>query len=39
LPSCEPNSSDPSSASAGDEVTGPPVVYVHQIDGLADGST
>src|SRR6185295_6709362 len=39
LPSCDPTSTDPSAATAGDETMGAPAVNVHQIDGLTAGST
>src|SRR4051812_35070053 len=39
LPSCDPTSTDPSPASAGDDTIGPPVGNVHQIAGLTAGST
>src|SRR5215471_20684895 len=39
LPSCEPNSTDPSSAIAGDETIGPPGMNVHQTAGFLAGST
>ena len=34
LPSCDPTSTDPSPAIAGDDTIGPPVATVHQIGGL-----
>src|SRR5882672_6081545 len=37
LPSCEPKSTVPSSATAGDETTGPPVATVQAISGLPAG--
>src|SRR5215471_9544952 len=39
LPSCEPTSTDPSAATAGDDTIGPPVANVHQTVGLTAGST
>src|SRR5688572_1830639 len=39
LPSCDPTSTEPSDASAGDDTIGPLVANVHQIAGLAAGST
>ena len=39
LPSCDPTSTDPSAAMAGDDTIGPPVAKVHQIAGLVAGST
>src|SRR5450432_947960 len=39
LPSCEPTTTEPSSAIAGDETIGPPVASAHQIVGLLIGST
>src|SRR5215813_9862287 len=39
LASCDPTSTDPSPARAGDDTIGPPVANVHQIAGLTAGST
>ena len=39
LPSCEPTSTEPSAATAGDDTIGPPVANVHQTAGLTAGST
>src|SRR4029077_13346339 len=38
LPSCDPTSTDPSAAMAGDETIGAPVMNVHQIAGFVAGS-
>ena len=39
LPSCEPTSTEPSAATAGDDTIGPPVANVHQTAGFTAGST
>src|SRR5215831_17122308 len=39
LPSCEPNSTDPSSAMAGDDTIGPPVWNAHHTAGFRAGRT
>ena len=38
LPSCDPTSTDPSAAMAGDDTIGPPVTNVHQTAGFVAGS-
>src|SRR6185295_18115203 len=38
LASCEPTSTDPSAASAGDDTIGPPTANVHQTAGFTAGS-
>src|SRR5215470_6301708 len=37
--SCDPTSTEPSPATAGDDTIGPPVANVHQTAGLSAGST
>src|SRR5262245_51360282 len=37
--SCDPTSTEPSAASAGDDTTGPPVANVHQMAGFTGGRT
>src|SRR5262245_15759770 len=39
LVSCDPTSTDPSAATAGDDTMGPPVANVHQTAGLTAGNT
>ena len=38
LPSCDPTSTEPSPATAGDDTMGPPVAKVHQTAGLTAGA-
>src|SRR6266540_129137 len=39
FPSCDPTTTEPSAATAGDDTTGPPVATTHQIEGLTAGNT